>query len=299
MSIFCNNRNRWIAIIIAIAAATSVSSKSRAETFEGMDVKIEGKGAPIIFIPGLNSSSEVFANTCDAFKKDHTCHLLQLPGFAGQPALGNLDHDFLNTMRDSIIHYIESKKLKHVVLIGHSLGGTLSLMIVIKAPQNVDKLIIVDALPFYAAIQNPAATAEAMRSFAASMLDGMKAQSQEVYRQNIITSLQGMSNNPERVPVLIKWMDDSDRNVTALAMYDMMTTDLRQSIGAIQQPILVLGAWAAYKNYGSTQESTKALYAAQYAQAKHVTIEMADTSYHFISWDEPQWLEQRIKTFLQ
>jgi hypothetical protein len=80
-------------------------------------------------------------------------------------------------------------------------------------------------------------------------------------------------------------------------MYDMMTTDLRQPIAAIQQPILVLGAWAAYKQYGSTKEGTKALYAAQYAQAKNVTVEMADTSYHFIPWDEPQWLVEKIKTF--
>jgi len=275
----------------------SVSNKSRAESFEGMDVKVAGKGSPMIFVPGLNSSSDVFTGTCESLRKEHTCHLLQLPGFAGQPPLNHPDGEYLTTMRDSIIHYIDSRKLKHVVLVGHSLGGTLSLMIAIKAPQLVDKLVIIDALPFYAAVMNPATTAESMRPVAASMRDGMLAAAPDAYRQNGINNLQGMTNNAERLPTLIKWLDGSDRNTTAQAMYDMMTTDLRQPISAIQQPILVLGAWAAYKQYGSTKESTKALYTAQYAQAKNVTVEMADTSYHFIPWDEPQWLVEQIKNF--
>ncbi|HEX2586114.1 MAG TPA: alpha/beta hydrolase [Steroidobacteraceae bacterium] len=296
-STFCNPVFRWFAIGIAIGMAMSASSKSRAETFEGLDVKVTGKGSPMVFIPGLNSASEVFTETCDAVKKEHTCHLLQLPGFAGQPSLESANSDFLNTMRDSVIHYIDSKKLKHVALVGHSLGGTLSLMIAIKAPQLVDKLVIIDALPFYAAVQNPATTADAMRPVAASIRNAMKEQAQDAYRQSAVNNLQGMTNNPARMPTLIKWLDGSDRNTTAQAMYDMMTTDLRQPIAAIQQPILVLGAWAAYKQYGSTKESTKAVYAAQYAQAKNVTVEMADTSYHFISWDEPQWLVEQIRTF--
>jgi len=298
-SIFCNKRFRWIAIVIGLVTAISVSNHSKAETFEAMDVKVVGKGAPMIFIPGLNSASDVFANSCEAFKKDHACHLLQLPGFAGQPALETLDGEFLTTMRDRVIHYIENKRLKHVVLVGHSLGGTLSLMIAIKAPQLVDKIVIVDALPFYAAVQNPAYTADSMRPQAVIIRDAMKAQPQEEYRKNAINNLQGMSNNPDRISTLIKWLDGSDRNATAQAMYDLMTTDLRQSIASIHQPVLVLGAWAAYKNYGATMESTKALYAAQYAQAKNLTVEMADTSYHFIPWDEPQWLNDRISAFLE
>jgi len=296
-SIFCNPVFRWIAMIIGLVTAISVSSHSHAETFEGMDVKVSGKGSPMVFIPGLNSSSEVFTETCDAVKTERTCHLIQLPGFAGQPSLESANGDFLNTMRDSVIHYIDSKKLKHVALVGHSLGGTLSLMIAVKAPQLVDKIVIIDALPFYAAVQNPATSADAMRPVAASIRNAMKEQAQDAYRQGAINNLQGMTNNPARMPTLIKWLDGSDRNTTAQAMYDMMTTDLRQPIAAIQQPILVLGAWAAYKQYGSTKESTKALYAAQYAQAKNVIVEMADTSYHFIPWDQPQWLVEQIKTF--
>ena len=71
-------------------AALYVSNKSHAETYEGLDVKVEGKGAAVIFIPGLNSAATVFTEACDAIKAKHQCHLLQLPGFAGNPARANI-----------------------------------------------------------------------------------------------------------------------------------------------------------------------------------------------------------------
>jgi len=299
MSVFCNPHNRWIAIVIAIVVATSVSSKCKAETFEGMNVKVSGKGPAMIFIPGLNSASEVFDSTCDGFKKTYTCHQLQLPGFAGQPALQNRDKEFLVTTRNSVEHYIHDKKLGKVVLVGHSLGGTLSLMIAIDAPDAVKRVVIVDALPFYAAIQNPALTADAMRPQAETMRNAMINQPIEEYNKAAASNAQAMTNDPARVPKLVNWMTTSDRNTTATAMYDMMTIDLRQSIKSIQQPILVLGAWAAYKQYGSTKDSTKAIYTAQYAQAKQVDIRMSETSYHFIPWDDSQWLIEQINDFLK
>jgi len=48
-SIFCNPKFRWIAMIAGLITAISVSSHSKAETFEGMDVKVAGKGSPVIF----------------------------------------------------------------------------------------------------------------------------------------------------------------------------------------------------------------------------------------------------------
>jgi len=298
-SIFCNGKFRLFAIGIAIGVAMSVSSNSKADTFEGMDVKVSGKGPAMIFIPGLNSASSVFDSTCDAFKKTYACHQMQLPGFAGQPALQNQDNEYLVTMRNSVEHYIHDKKLGKVVLVGHSLGGTLSLMIAIDAPTAVKKVVIVDALPFYAAIQNPALTADAMRPQAEIMRNVMINQPIEEYNKAAAGNAQAMTNDPTRVPMLVNWMTASDRNTTANAMYDMMTIDLRQSMSSIQQPILVLGAWAAYKQYGATKDSTKAIYTAQYAQAKQVDIRMSETSYHFIPWDDSQWLNEQINDFLK
>ncbi len=295
---FCKKNGGYIAIIIGVFVACFVANKPHAETFEGLDIKTEGKGAAVIFIPGLNSSSSVFSETCTAIKSNHQCHLVQLPGFAGIAPVAKNDNDFLISMRDKIEHYLQTKKLKKVNLIGHSLGGTLSLMIAQHSPSVVDKVVIIDALPFYSAIQNPAATAELMKPQAEQMRTMMLNQPHEDYLKYGAQNLMGMSNNPERIPLLTEWLKTSDSTTTANAMYSMMVTDLRKPIADIKAPTLVLGAWAAYKNYGATKESTKALFATQYAALKNVDIRMSETGYHFLMWDDAVWVNQQITDFL-
>lgn len=294
----CKNNGGYIAIIIGVLVACFVANKSHAEIFEGLDVKTQGKGAAVIFIPGLNSSSSVFDETCAAIKPNHQCHLVQLPGFAGLAPLAKSDKDFLINMRDKIERYIQIKNLKGATLIGHSLGGTLSLMIAQDSPSQINKVIIIDALPFYPAAQNPAATAELMKPQAEQMRNMMLNQPREDYLKYGAQNLTSMSNNPERISLLTEWLKTSDSATTANAMYSMMVTDLRKPISTITAPTLVLGAWAAYKNYGATKESTKAIFTTQYAELKNVDIRMSETGYHFLMWDDASWVNQQISDFL-
>lgn len=295
---FCKKNGGYIAIIIGVFVAIFVANNSHADTFEGLAIKTDGKGAAVIFIPGLNSGSDVFTDACNAIKSQHQCHLIQLPGFAGVPALPNKDADFLTTNRDRIEQYLRSKKLSKVTLVGHSLGGTLSLMIAQHAPDLVSKLVIIDALPYYAAIQNAAATPENMKPQADQMRANMLNQTTEDYIKYGSQNLVGMSNKPERINTLIEWLKTSDRQATTAAMYSMMLTDLRQSIAAIKAPTVVLGAWAAYKNFGATQESTKLIFSTQYAALKQVDIRMSETGYHFLMWDDSEWVIKNIAEVL-
>lgn len=291
---FCKKNGGLIAVIIAVVVSMSVANKSNAESFEGLDAKVEGKGQAVVFIPGLNSGASVFTEACNAVKTNHQCHLLQLPGFAGLAPLPANDQDFLISMRDRIEHYLQTKKLKSVTLVGHSLGGTLSLMIAQHAPELVGKLVIVDSLPFYSAIQNPAATAEIMKPQADQMRTMMLNQPLEDYLKYGAQNLTGMSNNPEKMTTLVEWFKTSDRATTTAAMYSMMITDLRKSIANIKAPTVVLGAWAAYKNFGATKESTKAIFTTQYAELKQVDIRMSEAGYHFLMWDDANWVNQQI-----
>jgi hypothetical protein len=74
--------------------------------------------------------------------------------------------DFLIEMRDRIAAYIEARQLENPVLMGHSLGGVLSLMLAIDKPELPAKLVIVDALPYLPAVQNPTATVASVRPMA-------------------------------------------------------------------------------------------------------------------------------------
>ncbi len=295
--LFCSHNKGGLIIAMIAIFVCIISQQSKAEEFAGIDVTEKGSGSAVIFIPGLNSAEDTFTETCNAMANKHKCYLLHLPGFAGQKPM-DLQQGFLVPIKNNIVALIKKKKLSNVTLVGHSLVGFLSLMVTLDSPELIDKVVIVDSLPFFPAIQNPSLTIEMAKPQAEQMRTQMNAPSDADYIKNAAFSVQGMSNQPSRQALLIQWSQTSDRTTTTQVMYELMTTDLRASIAAIQKPAMVLGAWAAYKPYGSTMESTKAIYTTQYAQLKNVDIRMSETGFHFLTWDDSAWVNQQITQFL-
>lgn len=81
-------------------------------------------------------------------------------------------------------------------------------------------------------------------------------------------------------------------------MGELWGGDFRPLLPQIQRPVLVLGAWAAYEPMGSTLESTRRIFEAQYAGLPAKRIEMSERGYHFLMWDDPQWLQAQVRDFL-
>lgn len=262
-----------------------------------LDVQISGQGPKIILIPGLSSSGEVWTETVENLSQNFECHVLTLPGFAENPAM-EMPNGFLNSMEKLISEYIETQNEK-VTLIGHSLGGFLSLRLSRSIPDKIQKTIIVDSFPFYSAAFNPAATEENMVGMASQMKQLMLSQSPEQYRAQQQASMPMMTINAEKLPIAVEWSMQSDRSTTAEAFYELMTTDFRDELAEVKTPILVLGAWASGKNYGLTEESVKKSFSDQYRLAENVQIELAPTAHHFIMWDNPEWFMEKLTSFLQ
>jgi pimeloyl-ACP methyl ester carboxylesterase len=281
-------------------AAWHAAHASEPESFHGLKVEVVGEGRPVLMIPGLNSAGETWNETCAALQADHMqCHIVTLPGFAGVPSAADANKDaWLADMRDRLLAYVDSRKLRHPAVMGHSLGGFLALQMAIKQPAAFDRVVIVDALAFLGAVQNPSATAESVKPMAEAMRARMQAQDDASYRAGVSAALKGMAHDPERIETLATWGNASDRAITSEAMYEMMTTDLRGELDRIKVPTLVLGAWAAYAQYGATKESTAAIYKAQYAKLAGVRIELSEGGYHFLMWDDPQWLQSQVRGFL-
>jgi pimeloyl-ACP methyl ester carboxylesterase len=272
------------------------------QTFQDLQVEVVGQGRPMLMIPGLNSAAETWRETCEALQGAKVqCHLVQLPGFAGLPAVrsGQLADDrFLEGMRDRLLAYIKARGLTRPVVMGHSLGGVVALQMAIAQPDAIGELVIVDSLAFFGAVQNPAATEESVRPMADAMRKQMLAQDDASYRKGAENAIKGMAHDGQRIATLRAWSEASDRGTTTQAMYEMMTTDLRPQLARITTPTLLLGAWAAYAPYGSTKESTTQVFQSQYAKLQGVRIELSDTGYHFLMWDDPQWLQAQVRGFI-
>ncbi|KIP86285.1 alpha/beta hydrolase [Stenotrophomonas maltophilia] len=298
------NRARRVTLLamnglLALLACVGTSQAATTGKPGQVQVEVVGSGKPVLMIPGLNSGAEIWRATCAALQPQVQCHLVQLPGFAGAAAADPLPEDFLPAMRDELLAYAKAQKLQEPAVIGHSLGGVLALQMAIAAPDAVGPLVIVDSLPFYAAIQNPQTTAASVKPMADQLRAGMLAAEPAAYQAQAEAALKGMLHDQGHMPVLVRWARESDRATTAAAMHSMLVNDLRDAVAGIRAPTLVLGSWAAYRPMGATQASTRGIFAAQYAKLPGVRIEMSAEGFHFLMWDDPQWLYGQIRSFLK
>ncbi|MDQ2077652.1 alpha/beta fold hydrolase [Marinimicrobium sp. ABcell2] len=290
----------FLALLLFAAGTTSADSLPTGTTLaSGLYVEVRGKGQPVLMIPGLNSAAATWDQTCQALQSDGlACHLVQLPGFAGQKA-SSYD-DFLGSMTAALLAYIDEADLEQPVIMGHSLGGFLAMKMAIEAePNQLGSLIIVDSLPFLPAAFNEALSPESAKPFAESMRENMLVDDEDARAASIRHSATTMTRDPERVNTLLQWGLASDAHTSAQAMYELMTQDLRPQLSHIQQPVLILGAWAAYQNYGATKESTRSRFERQYANMPQFTLAFSDAGYHFLMWDDPEWLLDEVRHFLQ
>jgi pimeloyl-ACP methyl ester carboxylesterase len=284
-------------MIGATTSAVTVAAADRSETFQDIRVTVRGEGKPVLMIPGLNSAGAVWDETCAALQPARIqCHIVQLPGFAGQAPVSS--ERFLESMRDRLLAYLAAKTKDPVVVLGHSLGGELALQMALKDPARIDKLVIVDSLPFFPAARDPKATSETTKPMAAGMRQGMMASPPDAYNTQLKAALRGMTRDAKRVERLEEWGLASDRATTSLAMYELFTIDLRADLVAIRKPTLVLGSWAAYAPFGATRESTRKIFEEQYRLLPGVRIELSEAGYHFLMWDDPEWLATQVKGFV-
>lgn len=282
-----------IAFVIGLQVQAAYPSK--------LNARVIGEGHPMIMIPGLTCDGAVWDTTIEALGDQYQYHVLTLPGFAGQAPLADVEAGFFSQIKSLVYQYIEENKIEKPIIVGHSLGGFLALQIGIEKPELAEKLVVVDALPFMTAIQMPTATEESAKPFAQSMKDQMKAAANQTEEQKRVyqqMNLQSLIRNKDYMELATNWGVSSDMHTVAQAMYEMFTTDIRADLAKIKTPTLVLGAWAAYESYGSTKESVMNMYKAQYAKHQHLDLDISDTGYHFIMWDDPEFFHNWLNKFL-
>lgn len=257
------------------------------------EVKITGKGNPILLIPGYSCSGEVWNETVNHLKNKYELHVLTLAGFAGAKPIE--DEEILKTVRNQIIQYVKDKKLNKPILIGHSLGAFMTLWLQSTEPDLFGKGICVDGLPFLSAIGKPETTAESLKTnpqFNKEMvINNFKALPNEGYVANMTKAMLYQVNDSIHAKTIAEWSYKSDRKTLGSTIVEMSTTDLRKDIANIKSPILVMASL-----FG-TKEKSEEIYNQQYALLKHKTIKVADSK-HFIMYDQPQWFYNEIDTFL-
>ena len=102
----------------------------------------EGKGEQtLLFIHGLGSYLPAWKKNIEGLKEKYRCIAIDLPGY-GKSSKG----EYSGSMRfysEIVAELIDKLKLGSVTLVGHSMGGQISIITALAFPDKVDKLVLI------------------------------------------------------------------------------------------------------------------------------------------------------------
>lgn len=251
----------------------------------------------VVLVPGLASSKAVWDGEAKLLAPNYRLHIVQVNGFAGAPAGPNATGAFLVPVVEELHAYIVANKI-HPMVMGHSLGGLLTLMLADKHPEDVSKMILVDSLPFYAVVFNPAATVDKVKPQAEAMRQQLIAAPADQFAALQPTLVEGMVKNEDARKLVAASSIASDRTVFANAMYEDLQTDLRGDVATIKTPMLLLYPYDATAQ-GADPAKVDAIYTTAYAAKPNVKLVRIDDSRHFIMYDQPKKLDAAVESFLK
>ncbi len=246
-------------------------------------------GPVVLFLSGLNTHGNLWRPWMEPLAAGKRVMAVTPAGFAGVEAAG-LEHGFCERLVPALSRLLAAEEAQGATVVGHSLGGLIALMLARAEPKRVESVLVVDSLPYLAETFMPGAApwqaAQQAGAVVQWMLDGNR-------RVQLLATL---TSSPSFLTTLEAWSDASDQATSMTAFTETLSTDFRQELKDITQPITVLAAW--HPSMGVSQAQRESLFMEQYAQAPNVRILVAENSRHFIMIDQPHAFDAALATVL-
>jgi N-formylmaleamate deformylase len=240
---------------------------------------ISGEGRPVIFIPGLGCPGEVWDSTVAHFDGKIEAHVLTLAGFAGTKAV---KPPLAATVRKELVRYIRSHRLSKPIIVGHSMGGFIAYWLAATAPDLIGGVIVVDAGPALAADAADPETAHLLRNAWAQAGD-------DVLPDQVRAAYTSMVTDPKKIEPFIEAITKSDRQTMGDAIFELVTTDLRDKMASIRAPLLLVLADGGYQT----------MYRSMVKAVPDHEVVVIPRTRHFVMFDDPAGFNAALDKFLK
>lgn len=279
------------AIIFAAFLVLGACRNSPAEfRSDRIAVDVEGEGRDVVLVHGLMAGPQVW----DVVRQPgFRYHRVQIKGFGGTPAEGNRNGRVVASAADEIARYIRSARISEPIIVGHSMGGAIGLMIAARHPEVVSKLVIVDEPPFVGAIVAPGVPRERLQA-AADKMAAQFANPDRTARERFLRQF-ASDMTLKSQPLIYDLAVKSDPNVTASALRELIVTDLTPELAKIRAPTRVL--YAQPKGVPLTEAELDAFYKSAYAPLKEAQLVRVPASAHYIMFDNPERFKAELRIF--
>ena len=196
--------------------------------FKGVNIKVvdEGAGMPVVLLHGYLESSEIWHSFSDELKKQFRIIRIDLPGH-GESSILHKIHT-MEMMAETTRFVLDALFIDKCVIIGHSMGGYVSLAFAENYPERLLGFSLFHSTPFADTEEKmqarnreielvkqhkkdliinknvPELFAEDNLDLLKEDVDRMKMIARKTTEEGIIAALEGMKSRPDRSEIIIK-----------------------------------------------------------------------------------------------
>lgn len=261
----------------------------------------KGKGKTILFIHGLGGNLSHWEKSVKELSSTYQCIAIDLPGYGySDKQIDTKGKDQLQFYADVISEFLQKKKIKKVILAGHSMGGQIA---IITSLQNkkVKKLIL--AAP---AGLETFTLKEAQFLLASTTPAVFEKQDEPVIRNNFKLNFYQQPPDAEQLMQdRLRIKTCADFNLYCMAVSNgvkgMLAHPVKESLKLIRIPVLILfGANDAlipnrYLHPGLTTETVIKAAAALISNCK---VEIVQQAGHMVQFEKNNQVNNIIQQFL-
>lgn len=253
----------------------------------------------VIFLHGLGGNLTHWSQT--KVTNAHTIQL-DLPGYGYSDSIpsGVPSDQLLTFYADQIAQFIEAKKLKNVILVGHSMGGQIAMHAALTHPEKVKKLVLIAPAGLETFTDQEAAI---LKNYAQPNF--FKLQTEPQVRAGFQSNFHAFPANAEflvadRMKLAACASFDAYFRTVAGGVKSMLNQPVRSKLGEIKQPTLIIygrqDALIPNKLFHPTL-TTEAV--AQFSsEIPHSQLELIDEAGHLVMFEQAERVNKLLTIFI-
>jgi pimeloyl-ACP methyl ester carboxylesterase len=273
---------------LALALSLLAPAFSAPATFEAGALTVEqvsDKGPPLILIPGLACGPWVWADTVARLEDKHAIYLVTIPGFDGRKPVAGVT---LDSLTKDLVALIGSRTIARPVLVGHSMGGTLSLAFASDHSALIAGVVAVDGLAVFPGT-------EAMTGDRSALGEGVRAQfagqTREQFAAGQLAYMKQVGSVSEETATRLAGLSSrSDIGATADFAAQLMSADLRPRLTGISVPVVEISPFNApdFAAMGVDEGRKAGYYRMLLPGIEKLDVVSIAGARHFVMFDQPE-----------
>ncbi|MGC2405579.1 MAG: alpha/beta hydrolase [Candidatus Cybelea sp.] len=261
-------------------------------------LRVERFGNPaarsIVFIPAMFCGAWQWNAQIDALSPTYDVLVVTLPGFDGRPAIEG--EDLMQRAAQSLHVLLTTHRLNRPIVVGHSLGGTISIYYAERFPHDMTGVVTVEG-GYPIAPTQTARDAYVAKSTAAYKGIDRSAVGAVIRKQTLQYTITSKADVDAVEPLAAR----SDPGAIIAWMRSALTLDLTPELQRIRVPLTVIIPFDSdidpYQGFQS-KAAKLAAYVRWVAKVPEPKVVLVTPSRHFVMFDQPVTFQQDLETAL-